>query len=76
MNILIDKVVRQLIEHYPWLSGVPEREIMLSFLLWGASHVLMESMYEETVMLDTLARVAKQVVTLFDIKTLAVKEPV
>lgn len=64
MNLLVEKVVRQLLEHFPSLGGMPEREIALSFLLWGAAHVLMESRYEETVMLNTLARLASQVVTL------------
>ena len=62
MNILIDKVVKQLIEQSPGLSGTPEKEILLSFFLWGASHVLMESRYEETVMLNTLAGIAKEVI--------------
>ena len=70
MNVLIDKVVSQLINHYPWLSGMPEKEIMLSFLLWGASHVLMESRYKETIMLDTLTKVAKQTIKLFDVQVL------
>ena len=65
VNILVDKVARQLVEHYPSISGEPEKEIILSFLLWGASHVLMESRYEETTMLDTLGKVAKPVVALF-----------
>jgi AcrR family transcriptional regulator len=68
MNVLIDKVERQLITHYPLLRGMPEKEIMLSFLLWGASHVLMESKYEETIMLDTLTKVAKQTIKLIDVQ--------
>ena len=43
-------------------GSTPEKEILLSFFLWGASHVLMESRYEETVMLNTLAGVASQVI--------------
>ena len=34
MNDLIDKVERQLMVHYPQISGLPEKEIMLSFLLY------------------------------------------
>jgi AcrR family transcriptional regulator len=70
MNVLIDKVEWQLITHYPLLRGMPEKEIMLSFLLWGASHVLMESRYEETIMLDSLTKVAKQTIKLFDVQVL------
>jgi AcrR family transcriptional regulator len=69
MNILIDKVVRQLMDHYPLLGSTPEKEIVLSFLLWGSAHVLMESRYDETVMLDTLARVARQTIALIDGQT-------
>lgn len=66
MDILIEKVEKQLIVHYPWISGLAEKEIVLSFLLWGASHVLMESKYEEAVLLDTLTRAAKHVITFID----------
>ena len=62
MNVLIDKVEKQLITHYPTLSRDPEKEIMTAFLLKGASHVLMESKYEETVMLDALIKVARQII--------------
>jgi AcrR family transcriptional regulator len=67
MNILIDKVERQLIIHYPRISGLPEKEIMLSFLLWGTAHVLSESKYEETVLLESLTKVAKQTIALLDV---------
>jgi AcrR family transcriptional regulator len=62
LNVLIEKVEKQLITHYPSLSGLPEEEITLSFLLWGASHVLMESKYDETVLLDTLSKITDQVI--------------
>jgi hypothetical protein len=70
MNILIDKVEKQLIVHYPWMSDMPEKEIVLSFLIWGASHVLMESRYDETVLLDTLTKVSKQVITFIDVQNI------
>ena len=66
MSFLIDKVEKQLIAHYPWISGKPENEIILSFFLWGASHVLSESRFEETALLNILTRVSKQVITFFD----------
>ena len=68
MNILIDKIEKLLIAHYPWISHTLEKEIVLSFLLWGASHVLIESRYDEAVMLDTLTKVAKQTITFIDIQ--------
>ena len=70
MDILINKVERQLIIHYPWISGMPEKEIALTFLLWGGSHVLMESRYEETVLLDTLTKAARQVISFIDLPNL------
>jgi AcrR family transcriptional regulator len=74
MNVLIDKAEKQLIIHYPGLSGMPEKEIILSFLLWGASHVLMESKYDETVLLDTVTQVTQQVIRFMDAeKTLHVR---
>ena len=68
MNILIGKVERQLVIQYPSLSDIPERQIIMSFLIWGASHVLIESKYEESVLLDTLTKVAKQIITSFTIQ--------
>jgi AcrR family transcriptional regulator len=66
MDILVNKVQRQLMAHYPRISNVPEKDIMLSFLLWGAFHVLIESRYEETVLLNTLTKVAKDIISFID----------
>jgi len=41
-----------------------EKEIMLSFLLWSALHVLMDPRHKETVLLDTLSKIARQIITL------------
>lgn len=68
MNYLLEKVERQLIAHYPWISDKPENEIVLSFLIWGAAHVLMESKYEETVLLETSTRVARHVISLIEMQ--------
>ena len=68
MDILIAKVEKQLLIQYPLLGDIPEKEIILSFLLWGASHVLNESKYEETILLDTLTKVAKQIITSLEMK--------
>jgi AcrR family transcriptional regulator len=69
LNVLIDKAEKQLMVHYPSLGGMPEKEIMLSFLLRGASYVLIESRYDESIMLDTLTRIAKGTIAIFDQKT-------
>ncbi len=66
MNILIDKVEKQLIAHYPLISAMPEKEIALSFLVLGASHLLSEARYEEAVLLDVLPKVAKQIIDFID----------
>ena len=68
MDILISKVERQLLIQSPLLDELPENDIVLSFLLWGASHVLIESNYEETVQLDTLNKVAKQIIISLDVQ--------
>jgi len=70
MNILIAKVERQLIVHYPQISDVPEKEILLSFLLWGGSHVLIESRYEESALLNTLTKAANQIISFIDVQNL------
>ena len=72
MNALIDKVERKLIVNYPWISDMPEKEIALSFLLWGGSHVLMESRYDEGVLLNTLTEAAKQIISFIDVQDLSV----
>ena len=62
MKVLIDKVEKELIAHYPLFSAKPEKESALSFLVLGASHVLIEARYEEAVLLDILPKLAKQVI--------------
>ena len=43
---------------------MPEKMIMQSFLPWGATHVLMESNYDEIVLLDTLSKVTIPIIDL------------
>lgn len=50
---------------------MPEKEIVLSFLLWGVSHVLSESRYEEIVLLDTLTKIAKWIISFIDVQYLS-----
>lgn len=66
MNMLVDKVERQLVAHYPVIGLSPQKEILLSFLIKGASHVLMEAKFDEIVMLNTLTRVAKQIIQMME----------
>lgn len=66
MNILIDKVEKRLTTHYPSIRAIPEKEIALSFIILGASHVLSEGRYEETVVLKTLPRVVKHIIHFID----------
>lgn len=63
MNTLIDKVEKKLVTHYSSLRDMPEKEITLSFLIWGASHVLMESKYEETLLLNTLSQITNKIIS-------------
>jgi hypothetical protein len=62
MDVLIRKVEKQLVVQYPQLIENPEQEIILSFLLQGASHVLSESKFEKPLVLDTLTRVVRQII--------------
>ncbi|MBN2394083.1 MAG: TetR/AcrR family transcriptional regulator [Anaerolineae bacterium] len=69
MNILLDKIESYLFTHYPSLSGIPEKEILLSFLLRGASHVLMEFKYDEAILLDTVSKITHQVIISVNVET-------
>jgi len=71
MNILIDKIENHLLSHYPQINDRPEKGIMLSFLLWGGSHVLMESRYEPALLLDTLTGVARQIIPFSNVQNTA-----
>ena len=62
MSVLIEKVEKQLTVQYPQLNDTPQKEILLSFLVWGAFHVLGEAKYEENLLLDTLTQVARQII--------------
>lgn len=66
MDSLLAKVERHLLARYPWISGKPENEILLSYLIWGGAHVLMKPGYDEAVLLSTATRVARCVVSLID----------
>lgn len=62
MSVLIEKVEKQLTVQYPRLNDTPQKEILLSFLVWGAFHVLGEAKYEEDILLNTLTQVARQII--------------
>ena len=61
INVLINKAEGQLKMHYA-LNNCPQKDITMSFLLRGASQVLMESKYAETILLDTVANIAKHTI--------------
>ena len=63
MDILLHKIEKQFLNQYPLLIDMPEKEIILSFFIWGASHVLSEPKYEESILLNTLTRVAEEIIT-------------
>jgi len=62
INVLIDKVERQLKTHYSSLTNDPEKDIVISLLIRGASQVLLESKYNETTLLDTVANITKRII--------------
>ena len=62
INILIGKIERQLEAHYA-LDRYPRKDITMSFLLRGASQVLVESKYNEAILLDTVADIAQLIIT-------------
>ncbi|MBN1535983.1 MAG: hypothetical protein JW908_04575 [Anaerolineales bacterium] len=66
INVLIDKVEKQLKMQYPAGNRFPEKDIVLSFLFRGASQVLMESKYDETALLDTVANITKHIIVALD----------
>jgi AcrR family transcriptional regulator len=66
MDVLVSKVEKQLIVHYPRLNAMPERRTLLSLLLWGGSHVLTEGQYPEEVLLDTLTRATQAIISIIE----------
>ena len=67
IHVLVGKVERRLLNQYPSLKDLPEKEIVLSFLVRGASSVLYEPKYEEKMLLDTITRVARLMITTFNV---------
>ena len=61
LNVLIDKIEAQLETHY-LLNESPQKDITISFLFLGAAQVLTSSRYDETILLDTVAEITKQVI--------------
>lgn len=64
INALMDKIESQLILRYPQFIGVPEKEILLSFMLRGATSVLIKARYEKDLLLDTLITMTRNVLPL------------
>ena len=64
MNILVDKIENELIILYPQFQNTPEKEIILSFIIRGATHVLSEPKYSEAVLLETLSEIITSIIML------------
>jgi AcrR family transcriptional regulator len=67
MDILISKIEKMLLEQYSGLSVTPEKQILMEFLLWGGSHILMESRFEEAVMLETITKAAEEIIAMINV---------
>lgn len=62
-DLLLDKIETRFRAHYPEMEGAPEREVMMSFMLRGAAHLLMRpSKYGEGVMLAAVAAVIDRMI--------------
>ncbi len=66
MNVLVDKIEKQLNIQYPQFRDKPEMEITLSFIIHGATYVLNEPKYKESILLDTLSKIVTQIISLDD----------
>jgi hypothetical protein len=67
MNVLVDKIEQQLKKHYPSVKSSPDKDIVVSFLLRGASQILMTpSRYKEAILLETVATITKRIIALLD----------
>jgi AcrR family transcriptional regulator len=71
INVLIEKIETQLKSHYSFLSGDPEKDILMSFLFHGAAQVLIQSRYDETILLDTVANITRQIIVSLNLKNTA-----
>ena len=69
LDVLISKIEKLLIVNYQQLSTMPEQQILLSLLFWGGSHILMESRYQEELMLDTLIKAAVAIISISDVQS-------
>jgi AcrR family transcriptional regulator len=71
INVLIDKIERRLKSHYSALKSDPETDILMSFLFRGAAQVLIKSKYDETILLDTVADITRQIIVSLDLRNTA-----
>ena len=69
LDVLISKIEKLLIVKYQPLNTMPEQQILLSLLFWGGSHILMESRYQEELMLDTLIKAAVAIISISDVQS-------
>jgi AcrR family transcriptional regulator len=66
INVLIDKIERQLKSHYSFLNSDMEKDILMSFLFRGAAQVLIKSKYDKTILLNTVADITRQIIVSLD----------
>jgi AcrR family transcriptional regulator len=59
MNVLVGKVEQRLREHYLTTSSSPKEDITLSFLIGGATHIVMNPKYEK----DAVIKVAVDIIS-------------
>lgn len=64
MDLLVDKIEKQLNFEYPQFSEQPEKEIALSFIIHGATHVLNEPKFSEEILLNTLSKIVTQIISI------------
>lgn len=68
INVLIDKIEKQLKSHYSSLYSDPGKDITMSFLFRGAAQVLIKSKYDEAILLDTVANITRQIIISLDLR--------
>ena len=63
MNVLVAKVEKYLKAYYLSEKNTPEEDVVMSFLIGGASHVLMEPRYDELILFNTVSDIVSSVIS-------------
>jgi hypothetical protein len=61
MNVLVEKVEKQLKAFYLSKNNTPEEDIIISFLIGGATHVLLKPKYDEIIVINTLSNILSSI---------------